>query len=152
MSKKLSVNAIEKGTVIDHIVAGQALKIIHLLKLLEKPYRITIGMKLSSRRIHQKDLIKIEDYTLSEEQANEITVFSPLATINIIQNYEVVNKVITSLPKQVANAFNCPNLACISHIEDVGTLFYIELQGKQIKLKCKFCEKLFDRNLVTVNL
>lgn len=152
MSKTLSVSAIENGTVIDHIFAGQALRIFQLLKLFETPYRVTIGMNLSSRSLKTKDLIKIEDYTLSNEQANEITVFSPYATINIIKNYEVVNKITTRLPESVVNAFVCPNGACITHIEALESHFFIEDRGKQIKLRCKFCEKSFDRNVVKVSL
>ena len=89
MSKTLSVSAIQNGTVIDHIPVGQALKIIHLLKLLETNQCVTVGFRLLSRRMKLKDLIKIEDYVLTEEEANKITVFAQEATINVIKNFTV---------------------------------------------------------------
>jgi aspartate carbamoyltransferase regulatory subunit len=152
MNKTLSVSAIQNGTVIDHINSGQAFRIVHLLGLLDKKYKVTIGVNLPSKTMKLKDLIKIENYTLTNEEANDITIFAPNATINVIQNFEVVNKVITSLPASISEVFICPNPVCITHSEPVNTHFNIETQGKQVKLICKFCEKEFDRNQVTVKI
>ncbi|MBX3708478.1 MAG: aspartate carbamoyltransferase regulatory subunit [Gammaproteobacteria bacterium] len=148
MSKTLSVSAIQNGTAIDHIVSGQAFRIIHLLKLLDKKYQVTIGLNLPSKRLKFKDLIKIENYVLTDAQANDITVFAPEATINVIQNFEVVNKITTSLPSSISEVIVCPNPVCITRTEPVKTCFNIETQGKQINLVCRYCEKTFDRNQV----
>ena len=40
MTKTLSVSAIKNGTVIDHIRAGQALRIVRLLSLLENKNKL----------------------------------------------------------------------------------------------------------------
>jgi aspartate carbamoyltransferase regulatory subunit len=152
MSKTLSVSAIENGTVIDHINSGQAIRIIHLLGLLEKKCKVTIGLNLPSKRMKLKDLIKIENHILTNEEANEITIFAPEATINIIHDFEVVDKIITSLPPSICDAFICPNPVCITHNEPVDSFFIIHVQGKQVKLVCKYCEKIFDRNEVKVKI
>jgi aspartate carbamoyltransferase regulatory subunit len=152
MNKTLSVSAIENGTVIDHINSGQAIRIIHLLKLLEKKYRVTIGLNLPSKNMKFKDIIKIENHALKNEEANEITVFAPEATINIIQNFEVVQKITTTLPPHIQNVFDCPNPVCITHTEPVETFFNIETKGKQVNIICKFCEKTFDRNQAQVKI
>jgi aspartate carbamoyltransferase regulatory subunit len=152
MSKTLSVSAIQNGTVIDHIPAGQALRIIHLLGLKDKKYQLTVGMNLPSKRMKYKDLIKIENHILGHNEANEITIFAPEATINVIKNFEVVEKIITSLPESIAKVFICPNPLCITHKEPVTSFFTIAEQGKQIQLICKYCEKIFDRNKVKVSL
>lgn len=152
MSKTLSVSAIEHGTVIDHINTGQAIHIIHLLGLLEKKCQVTIGLNLPSKRLKFKDLIKIEHHILTKEEANEITIFAPEATINIIKHFEVVDKIITSLPSSISEAFICPNPVCITHEEPVKSFFMIETQGNEVKLVCKFCEKIFDRSQVTVKI
>lgn len=152
MSKTVSVAAIQNGTVIDHIASGQAIRIIHLLRLLDKKHKVTVGLNLPSKRMKLKDLIKIENRKLTTDEANEITVFTPDATINIIQNFEVVEKIITSLPPSIGNVFICPNPACITHVEPVDNFFMIEKQGTQVKLICNFCEKMFDRNHVKVKI
>lgn len=150
--KTLSVSAIQHGTVIDHIHSGQALRIIHLLDLLERKHQVTIGMYLPSKTMKFKDIIKIENLILTNDEANEVTVFAPEATINIIQNFEVAQKITTSLPPHIANVFECPNPECITRTEPVATFFNIDAKSKQINLVCKYCEKTFDRNAVAVKI
>lgn len=152
MNKTLSVAAIQNGTVIDHITSGQTLRIIHMLRLLHKKHKVTVGFNLPSKRMPLKDLIKIEDHALTNKEANEITVFAPEATINIIKNFEVVKKIITSLPSSISGIFICPNVVCITHQESVDSFFMIEEEGQQVKLVCKYCEKAFDRNQVKVKI
>jgi len=153
MNKTLSVSAIQNGTVIDHIPSGQALRIINLLRLLDKKCRVTVGINLSSQRLKEgKDLIKIENYTLSSAEANKITVFAPEATINVIKNFEVTEKIITQLPESIEGAFSCPNIACITRMEPVESFFKLEEQGNGVKLVCHYCEKIFDRNQVQVKI
>jgi aspartate carbamoyltransferase regulatory subunit len=152
MSKTLSVSAIQNGTVIDHVPAGQALRIIHMLGFLDKKLRVTLGLNLFSQRMKFKDLIKVENHLLTKEEANKTTIFAPEATINIINNFEVAEKIITHLPKSVGNVFSCPNPVCITHVEPIESFFIIEEQGTQVKLICKFCEKAFDRNQTKVKI
>lgn len=152
MNKTLSVSAIHNGTVIDHINPGQALRIIQMLRLLENKHRVTVGLNLSSEHMKLKDLIKIENHNLTKEEANKITIFAPEATINIIKNFEVVEKIIAHLPPQVGGVFSCPNPVCITHTEPVETSFVIKEEGKYVKLICNYCEKIFDRNHMKVKL
>lgn len=152
MSKTLSVSAIHQGTVIDHITSGEALRIIYLLGLLENKHKVTIGLNLASKRLKFKDLIKIENHVLTSKDANDITIFAPEATINIIRNFEVVDKVTTTLPETISNVFICPNSDCITHVEPVKTFFKIESRGKQVNLLCKFCEKSFPRSKCRVRV
>jgi aspartate carbamoyltransferase regulatory subunit len=152
MSKTLAVAAIKEGSVIDHIPFGQAFRIIHLLGLLDKKHKLTVGLNLPSKRNQLKDLIKIENYILSSREANEVTIFAPLATINVIRDFEVVEKIITSLPATVSQVFVCANPVCISKTEPVQSFFFIEERGKHIWLTCKYCEKTMDRNKVEVKI
>jgi len=152
MSKTLSVAAIQNGTVIDHIPAGQAFRIIYLLRLLDKHLQVTVGLNLPSKRSKLKDLMKIKNYILTKDQANEITIFAPTATINVINDFEVTEKIITTLPTSIACIFICPNPVCISRTEPVDSFFYIEEQGKQVFLSCKYCEKTVDRNEIEVRI
>lgn len=152
MTKTLSVAAIQNGTVIDHIASGQALRIIRLLRLLEKKLQVTVGLNLPSKRFKHKDLIKIENHVITNNEANEITIFAPAATINVIRNFEVVDKITTTLPDSIARIFICPNSNCITRTEVVDSFFTIEEHSKQVNLICRFCEKRFDRNKVKVSI
>ncbi|MEO8402494.1 MAG: aspartate carbamoyltransferase regulatory subunit [Gammaproteobacteria bacterium] len=152
MTSTLSVSAIKNGTVIDHIASGQGLRIIHLLSLQNSQLQITIGLRLPSKLIGMKDLIKIEDRILTDEEANEIVVFAADATINIIDNFTVVKKISTHLPSEMKNVFICPNPSCITQSEFIESRFSIEQQLKSIKLACHFCEKVFERDQVEVRI
>jgi aspartate carbamoyltransferase regulatory subunit len=143
--KTLSVAAIKNGTVIDHITPGSALKIILLLKLQETSCKVTLGLHFDSAS-GVKDFIKIEDRFLTEKEAHDIAVFAPHATINIIKNYKVVEKVRAKLPSAVHNILVCPNARCITHKEPVSTLFHVEESGQKVSLRCHFCERLFQRD------
>ncbi len=152
MSETLPVSAIKNGTVIDHIAAGQALRLVHLLGLESSSHKVTIGLHLPSKSLGSKDLIKIENRILTDQEANEVVVFSPAATINVIRNFKVEKKVKTRLPTSMKKVFVCPNSACITHSESVPSHFHIVEDRKQIKLTCHYCEKSFDRDQVRVNL
>lgn len=152
MNETFPVSAIKNGTVIDHITAGQALRIINLLSLEHSKHTITLGMNLISKRVGRKDLIKIENRILTEGEANEIVVFAPDATINVIENFSVIKKINTRLPDVMRSVFICANPACITQTETVESYFHIKENKKQILLSCHYCEKTFNRNQVKVSI
>ena len=143
---KLQVEAIKRGTVIDHIPAQIGFKLLSLFKLTETDQRITIGLNLPSGEMGRKDLIKIENTFLSEDQVDQLALYAPQATVNRIDNYEVVGKSRPSLPERIDNV-----LVCISHAEPVSSSFAVRKRANDIALKCKYCEKEFSHNVVLAN-
>ena len=85
--RAFKVYAIEDGTVIDHIQAGRAMKIISILKLASHKNTVTVGLNFGSDHLGRKDIIKVEDRELTPEEANRVAIFAPKATINIIRNF-----------------------------------------------------------------
>ena len=73
---KLQVEAINCGTVIDHIPARIGFKLLTLFKLTETDQRVTIGLNLPSNAQGSKDLIKIENVFLTEAQVNQLAMVS----------------------------------------------------------------------------
>ncbi|MGT3205445.1 aspartate carbamoyltransferase regulatory subunit [Yersinia enterocolitica] len=145
---KLQVEAIKCGTVIDHIPAQIGFKLLSLFKLTATDQRITIGLNLPSKRSGRKDLIKIENTFLTEQQANQLAMYAPDATVNRIDNYEVVKKLTLSLPDHIDGVLTCPNSNCICHNEPVDSSFKVKAKQGEIHLKCKYCEKEFDHQVV----
>lgn len=144
MKKKLSVEAIASGTVIDHIPAGQGVKILRFFELTEGDERVTIGFNLPSGESAKKDLIKVENAKFSAEQANQLALFAPGATINVIENYEVVRKFKVELPERISSVLTCPNSNCISRSEPLAvSQFTLTNKGQDILLKCHYCEKTY---------
>ncbi|MGL5285192.1 aspartate carbamoyltransferase regulatory subunit [Aeromonas sp. RU39B] len=149
MSEKMQVEAICNGSVIDHIPAGQGIKILKLFQLVETSERITVGFNLKSGQLGKKDLIKIENTRLTEEQANQLALFAPKATVNIIEEFEVVKKHQLELPAFIEGVFECPNSNCISHSEPVPTHFKVREVKGEVRMKCKYCEKSFTQDIVS---
>ncbi|MEH6453282.1 MAG: aspartate carbamoyltransferase regulatory subunit [Psychromonas sp.] len=142
-AKKLQVEAIQHGSVIDHIPAQQGIKILKFFQLTQTNEKITVGLNLATHNGNSKDLIKVENTFISEQQANQLALFAPNATINQIKDFQVVNKYQVQLPHYFIDVLACPNSNCISRNEPVSTRFYVN--NKQVlKLKCHYCEKAFD--------
>lgn len=146
---KLSVEAIEKGTVIDHIPAGKGLIILRQFKLLHYSSAVTVGFNLPSKTQGSKDIIKITGVWLDDNAANRLALFAPEAVVNTIDHFKVINKRRLTLPEEIAEVFRCPNTNCASHGEPVKSRFYVRKQSSQTKLKCHYCEKTFSRDSVT---
>lgn len=147
MGEKILVEAIKEGTVIDHIPAGRGMDILRVFKLAQLGKRITVGFNLISKDHGVKDLIKIEDISFSEKEANKLSLLVPEATVNVIENYQVSKKYQLSLPETAEDIFSCPNSNCASHTEPVKSFFYLRKNKSAIKLKCKFCEKSFAQEI-----
>ncbi|QYJ85179.1 aspartate carbamoyltransferase regulatory subunit [Shewanella mesophila] len=143
------VEAIKNGSVIDHIPANVGIKVLKLFKMHKTNQRVTIGLNLPSSALGAKDLIKIENVFINADQANQLALYAPNATVNQIENYEVVKKLTLSLPERINTIFKCPNSNCITHNEPVDSSFRVIAKKEDIQLKCKYCEKVFSREIVT---
>ncbi|HAB75435.1 MAG TPA: aspartate carbamoyltransferase regulatory subunit [Pantoea sp.] len=145
---KLQVEAIKRGTVIDHIPAQVGFKLLSLFRLTETDQRITIGLNLPSGEMGRKDLIKIENTFLTEDQINQLAVYAPHATVNRIDDYEVVAKIAPTLPERIKRVLTCPNGNCISRSEPVFSSFAVKKRDAEVLLTCKYCEKAFAHHVV----
>ena len=142
--KTLSVSAIENGTVIDHIPAGQAVHLITLLKLTQQKNLVTIGLNLQGKS-GLKDLLKMEKRRLTDVESRKIAIFAENATINAIENYKVIEKHTVQLPDHVEGILVCPNPVCVSNQEPTDSYFYLNKKQGKVQLRCKYCERAFDR-------
>ena len=143
-AKKLAVAAIKKGTVIDHITAGQALRIVKLLNLAKHHKQVALGLNLPSKTLKYKDLIKVEDRELSADEVNQVAILSPHATINIIQNFEVVKKFQVSIPQTLSGILACPNPKCVTNHEKMVSSFIVKQRVHKNVLHCRYCHKTFQ--------
>ena len=138
MQDKLQVEAIKRGTVIDHIPAQIGFKLLTLFRLTETDQRITIGLNLPSGALGRKDLIKIENTFLTDDQINQLAVYAPHATVNRIDDYNVVAKIVPTLPDRIARVLTCSS-------------FQVRKRAESVLLKCKYCEKEFAHQVVLAN-
>lgn len=139
--KELSVSAIKEGTVIDHIPAQSLFKVISILGLDECENLITFGTNLGSERYGKKAIIKVADKFFENEDVNRIALVAPDARLNIIRDYEVVEKKLVTVPDEIIGIVKCFNPKCITNNETITTKFSL-LKANVLALKCHYCEKI----------
>ncbi|WP_135854450.1 aspartate carbamoyltransferase regulatory subunit [Halorussus salinus] len=142
---QLRVSKIPKGTVIDHIRAGQALNVLAILGIDgESGDAVSVGMNVPSDRMGHKDIVKVEGRELSQDEVDVLSLIAPEATINIIREYEVAEKQYLERPERVVGVLSCPNHNCITNQnEPVETKFDVLDDG----VRCEYCETIVREDL-----
>jgi aspartate carbamoyltransferase regulatory subunit len=144
---QLLVRRIKEGTVIDHITSGKAFNVLKTLNITGKNGDIvTVALNVPSTKEDKKDIIKVENKFLENDDTNKIALISPNATINIIKNYRVAEKRKIQVPDYISGIFKCSNINCISNEEKEITPTIIVIDKTKIIIKCKFCARLIDIN------
>ena len=149
--KELLVRKIENGTVIDHIPSGKGLKVVEILKIgKDHDGSVIVLINASSKKLGRKDVVKIENRELTKEETNKIALIASSATINIIRDWEVVEKRKVSLPEMLEGIIKCPNSSCITNSnEPITTKFVVERKAP-LKLRCWYCERVFNESEITI--
>lgn len=138
---KLKVSAIKEGTVIDHIPAKNLFKVISILGLDKIENQITFGTNLDSKKLGAKAIIKVSDKFFADNEINKIALIAPHANLNIIRDYEVVEKRIVEIPDVIKKIVKCFNPKCITNNETITTCFKV-VSKDPLSLKCRYCEKI----------
>ena len=111
----MNIDSIQNGVVIDHIQAGQGMKLYRLLKLDETELSVAIIRNVTSRKMGKKDIIKIDaDIPLN---LDVVAYVDPGATVNIIRNGALVEKRQMALPETLTDVLYCKNPRCITSTE-----------------------------------
>jgi aspartate carbamoyltransferase regulatory subunit len=145
-AEELRVSKIKDGTVIDHISGGYALDVVKILGITGKERRVmTIAINVFSKQFGVKDIVKIEGYALSSEEVKRIALVAPHASINIIRNYAVVEKLEVKPPRVIAGIVKCVNPVCITNsTEPVDSKFRVDSIDPLI-LKCHYCGYVLEK-------
>lgn len=136
--KELAVAALRNGTVIDHIPSEALFKAVRILGIEGLDKSVTIGNNLSSGRLGKKGIIKVADVEFPEDVLNRIAIIAPTAIVNIIRDYEVVEKRPVSLPDTLVGIVRCSNPKCITNHEPMATRFDV-VDRKNITIRCHYC-------------
>jgi aspartate carbamoyltransferase regulatory subunit len=102
---------------------------------------MSILINSQSKKGGKKDILKIEDVELSDEEASRLALVSPYATINIIVKGKVVKKFNAEAPKVVKGILSCSNPNCISNQnEPVASEFKLGPDAGH-RYVCTYCER-----------
>ncbi len=138
--KERLVAAIENGTVIDHIPAEKTFQVVNLLELQNLSTPVTIGYNFSSSKVGCKGIIKVSDKFFTDDEISRLSVVAPNIILNIIRDYEVVEKKQVITPDELCGIVKCNNPKCITNNEPVSTIFNV-VDKEAGTLKCHYCDK-----------
>ncbi len=149
MKKELSISAIKEGSVIDHIPSNATLKVIDILDLKGIRGMISIATNLTSRTMGKKGIIKISGKSLTKEEVDKIALIAPNATVNIIKDYDVKQKIKVTIPETMNKIIKCSNPNCVTNNEKVTTKFYV-LDKNPLKVRCHYCERNMEKEDISL--
>jgi aspartate carbamoyltransferase regulatory subunit len=130
------------GTVIDHIAGGQALNVLKILGISgTTKAEVTVVMNVGSGRLVKKDIVKVEDRELRDEEVNRIALIAPLATLNIIRDCKVIEKHPVNLPEEIVGVVRCQNPNCISNTKEPIESKMKVMAKNPVLLRCLYCEQ-----------
>ena len=123
---------------IDHIPAGQGMKIYQLLDLDSTSQSIALLQSVKSLKYGLKDLIKIEGATLPE-RLDILGYLNEQITLIMIKDGKVVKKYHPVPPQTLKNVIKCKNPRCITSIEaNCDHIFRLSSTGKY---RCLYCNQ-----------
>jgi aspartate carbamoyltransferase regulatory subunit len=89
--------------------------------------------------------VKIEDRILKASEVARIALVAPEATINVIEDYVVVDKTRVELPDTISDVVHCTNLRCVTNKEREPIRAKYEVVSRQpITLKCLYCWNMVE--------
>ena len=136
----LNIDKIKNGIVIDHIRAGQGIRIFNWLGLDKAPYTVAFVVNANSKIMGKKDIIKI-DNTITIN-FNLLGLIDPNITVNVIENQNITEKIKLQLPEKVENVLICKNPRCITSTEKyIPHIFHLENANLQT-YRCEYCDEI----------
>ena len=134
----MNIDSIQNGVVIDHITAGNGMRLYSLLGLDSLDVSVAIIKNVVSRKMGKKDIIKIDADIPVDFQV--IGYVDPGATLNIIRDGQLVSKQAVEMPDRLTGVIRCYNPRCITSTEqELKQIFKLTDREKRV-YRCIYCE------------
>lgn len=138
----MNVDAIQNGVVIDHITAGLAFRLYNLLELDKLDCPVAIIKNVNSGKMGKKDIIKIDsDHPID---FNVVGFVDPNATINVIKDGILKEKLSVPMPLKLKNVIKCKNPRCITSVEQEIEHVFLLTDKEEKVYRCLYCETKAD--------
>ncbi len=136
----MNINEIQDGYVIDHLHAGRALRVYRYLELDQLDCQVAIIKNAKSGRMGRKDIIKIDE--LIPLNMDIISYIDAGATVNVIKDGKLIDKIRLTVPERVKGVLKCKNPRCITQTEqELQHMFVLKDREKGI-YSCYYCDTI----------
>ena len=134
----MNIDSIKNGYVIDHIKAGNGMKIYNHLNLDELDCGVAIIKNVKSKKMDKKDIIKIDKAI--DLNTDVLGYIDSDITINIVKDSKIIKKYHPQLPSKIINIIKCKNPRCITTTEQEIEQIFILTDKENKVYRCKYCE------------
>ena len=138
------IGKINNGIVIDHIKAGNSMKLYGILELEKVENTVAIIKNVNSEKMGKKDIIKIDE--LIDLNLDVLGYVDPGITVNIIKNGTLDTKYNLELPEKVTNVIKCDNPRCITTTEQELPHIFKLTDRENGVYRCVYCEAKAKKN------
>jgi len=137
------VTAIRNGTVIDHVPAGKSLSVLKMLGIEGKNSNpVSLVMNVPSKKMGGKDIIKVEDRELTQNELDRLALVAPDASVAIIRTYSVAEKLEINLTDEVVDVARCTFSNCITNNRREPLPHRLVVTNRApLELRCRYCGK-----------
>lgn len=132
----MKIDEIENGYVLDHISAGNGMRVYEALGLYKLSCQVAIIQNAKSEKLGVKDIIKVNE--LIDLNLDVLGFIDSNITVNVIKN-GVAEKVTLTVPQKIVNIVKCTNPRCISNVEDNIDYEFVLTDDKGT-YRCIYCE------------
>lgn len=132
----MKIDEIENGYVLDHISAGNGMRVYNALGLDKLSCQVAIIQNAKSKKLGIKDIIKVNE--LIDLNLDVLGFIDSNITVNVIKNGKAEKKKL-KLPERVVNVVKCSNPSCISNVEENIDYEFV-LTDKKGTYRCIYCE------------
>lgn len=132
----MKIDEIENGYVLDHISAGNGMRVYEALGLDKLSCQVAIIQNAKSEKLGVKDIIKVNE--LIDLNLDVLGFIDSNITVNVIKN-GVAEKVTLTVPQKIVNIVKCTNPRCISNVEDNIDYEFVLIDDKGT-YRCIYCE------------
>jgi aspartate carbamoyltransferase regulatory subunit len=134
----LIIDKIQNGIVIDHIKAGQGVRVFDWLGLGKSPHTIAFVVNAASAQMGKKDIIMI--YDTIAINFDLLGLSDPNITVNIIEEQKIRRKISLQLPQRVENVLICKNPRCITSTERAAPHIFHLTARDPPRSRCEDCD------------
>jgi aspartate carbamoyltransferase regulatory subunit len=136
----MEVNSINRGIVIDHIRSGYGMKVLSYLGIDTSKDTVALIMNAVSARHGRKDIIKIEN--LTDVDIAVLGLLDHSATVNVIEDGKIIQKIHLSLPETVKDVIKCKNPRCVTSVEPAIPHIFRLVDEAREEYRCEYCDEI----------
>jgi len=132
------IGKIEDGIVLDHIKAGQGMRLYNILGLDKLECEVALIQNAPSQKHGRKDILKIDK--LIDLNIDAVGFVDPGITVNIIEGGKLAKRKHLELPTEILDVIKCKNPRCITTIEQELPQVFRLTDAVNKVYRCKYCE------------